>query len=199
MRFVHNLLPGLTAASKDPDSLSRVVTVLSAGYEGPFIEDDLDLKKNFSLRNCGSHAVIMNDFACEELAKEHRGTAFVHVHPGMVKTGILDHGGILMKVMGRVAQTVLSPMALSPEESGERNLFHGSASMFGPRANAGEDAAVGSDEMKGSGSYLVNWNGKKVGNRKVLDALREKQMGKTIWEHTLEIFERAKQRDSTFQ
>jgi hypothetical protein len=193
MRFVHNLLPELTAASKEPNSLSRVVTVLSAGYEGPLIEDDLELKHNFSLRNCGSHAVIMNDFACEELAKQHPGTAFVHVYPGFVKTGILDHGGMLMKVLGRVAQTVLSPMAVSPEESGERNLFHGSASMFAPRASAGEDAAVGSDGTKGSGAYLVSWNGKKVGNRKILDALREKQMGKTIWEHTLEVFRRAEQ------
>lgn len=196
MRFVHNLLPGLTAASKEPNSLSRVVTVLSAGSEGPFIEDDLELKHNFSLRNCGSHAVIMNDFACEELAKQHPGTAFVHVYPGFVKTGIMEHGGTLMKVFGRVAQTVLSPMALSPEESGERNLFHGSASMFAPRASAGEDAAVGSDETKGSGAYLVSYNGKKVGNRKILDALREKQMGKTIWEHTLEVFRRAEQTGS---
>ena len=65
--------------------------------------------------------------------------------------------------------------------------------MFAPRASAGEDAAVGSDETKGSGAYLVNWNGKKVGNRKILDALREKQMGKTIWEHTLEVLRRAEQ------
>lgn len=193
MRFVQNLLPELTAASKEPHSLSRVVTVLSAGSEGPLVEDDLELKHNFSLRNCGSHAVIMNDFACEELAKHHPGTAFVHVCPGFVKTGILDHGGMLMKLLGSVTKTVLSPMAVSPEESGERNLFHGSASMFAPRASAGQDAAVGSDGTKGSGAYLVNWNGKKVGNQKILDALREKQMGKTIWEHTLEVFRRVEQ------
>ena len=193
MRFVHNLLPELNAASKEPNSLSRVVTVLSAGYEGPFVEDDLELKHNFSLRNCLSHAVIMNDLACEELAKQHPGTAFVHVYPGFVKTGILNHGGMLMKVLGTVAQTVLAPMAVSPKESGERNLFHGSASMFAPRASAGEDAAVGTDGTKGSGAYLVSWNGKKVGNQKILNALREKQMGKTIWEHTLEMFRRAEQ------
>ena len=98
-----------------------------------------------------------------------------------------------MKVLGRVAQTVLSPMAVSHDESGERNLFHGSASMFAPRATAGENAAVGSDGTKGSGAYLVSWNGKRVGNQKILDALREKQMGKTIWEHTLEVFRRAEQ------
>lgn len=191
MRFVHNLLPGLNAASKDPNSLSRVVTVLSAGSEGPLIEEDLELKHNFSLRNCLSHAVIMNDFACEELAKSHPGTAFVHVYPGFVKTGVMDHGGVLMKVLGRVAQTLLAPMMVSAEESGERNLFHGSASMFAPRASAGKDAAVGSDEVKGSGAYLVSWNGKKVGNQKVLDALRERRMGERIWEHTLEVFKRA--------
>ena len=133
MRFVHNLLPELTAASKESNSLSRVVTVLAAGFEGPLIEDDLELKHNFSLRNCARHAVVMNDFACEELAKQHPGTAFVHVDPGMVKAGIMDHGGMLMKVLGKVAQTVLSLMAVSPEESGERNLFYGSASMFAPR------------------------------------------------------------------
>jgi hypothetical protein len=190
MRFVHNLLPELTAASKEANSLSRVVTVLSAGFEGALVEDDLELKHNFSLRNCLSHAVVMSDFACEELAKQHPGTAFVHVYPGAVKTGILNHGGMLMKFLGMVAQTVMSPMAVSSEESGERNLFHGSASMFAPRASAAEDAAVGSDGTKGSGAYLVSWNGKTVGNQKILDALREKQMGKTIWEHTLEVFKR---------
>jgi len=193
MRFVHNLLPQLTAASKEVNSLSRVVTVLSAGAEGPLIEDDLELKHNFTFRNCRSHVCIMNDFACEELAKQHPGTAFVHVYPGFVKTGILDHGGMLLKVVGRVAQMVLSPMAVSAEESGERNLFHGSSSMFAPKASAGEDAAVGSDGTKGSGAYLVSWNGKKVGNEMVLDALREKQMGKTIWEHTLEMYRRTEQ------
>ena len=193
MRFVHNLLPELTAASKEPNSLSRVVTVYFAGSEGPLIEDDLELKHNFSLRNCLNHTVVMNDFACEELAKQHPGTAFVHVYPGFVKTGIVDHGGMLMMVVGRVAQMVLWPIAVSPEESGERNLFHGSASMFAPRASAGEDAAVGSDGTKGSGAYLVSWNGKKLGNQKILDALREKQMGKTIWEHTLEVFRRVEQ------
>lgn len=193
MRFVHNLLPELTAASKEPNSLSRVVTILAAGSEGPLIEDDLELKHNFSFRNCRSHAIIMNDFACEELAKQHPGTAFVHVYPGFVKTGVMDHGGMLLKVLGMVAQIVLSPMAVSPEESGERNLFHGSASMFAPKASAGEDAAVGSDGTKGSGAYLVSWNGKNVGNQEVLDALREKQMGKTIWEHTLEVFRRVEQ------
>ena len=189
MRFVHNLLPELTAASKEPNSLSRVVTVRNAGNEGPLIEDDLELKHNFSLRNCRSHAIVMNDFACEELAKQHPGTAFVHVCPGVVKTGMLDHGGMLMKALA----TVLSPKEEGHEESGERNLFHGSASMFAPRASAGEDAAVGSDGTKGSGAYLANWNGKTVGNRKILDPLREKQMGKTIWEHTLEVFRRAEQ------
>jgi hypothetical protein len=125
MRFVHNLLPELTAASKEPNSLSRVVTVLATGSEGPIIEDDLELKHNFTFRNCRNHAIVMNDFACEELARQHPGTAFVHIFPGYVKTGLLDHGGMLLKVVGRVAQVVLTLMAVSPEESGERNLFLG--------------------------------------------------------------------------
>ncbi|MCJ1389268.1 hypothetical protein MMC18_002124 [Xylographa bjoerkii] len=193
MRFVHNLLPELTATSKEPNSLSRVVTVQSAGHEGPLIEDELELKHNYSFLNCRSHGAVMNDFACEELAKQHPGTAFVHVYPGFVKTGIMDHGGMLLKLFGTVLKTVLSPIWVSPEESGERNLFHGSASMFAPHASAGEEAAVGSDGTKGSGAYLVGWNGKKVGNQTILDALREKQMGNTIWEHTLEVFRRAEQ------
>ncbi|MCJ1385007.1 hypothetical protein MMC17_008125 [Xylographa soralifera] len=193
MRFVCNLLPELTAASKEPNSLSRVVTVLSADYEGPIVEHDQELKHNFSFRSSHNHTSVMNDFACEELAKQHPGTAFVHLHPGYVKTGIMDHGGMLMKVLGMVVKTVLWPMAVSPEESGERNLFYGSASMFAPKATAGEDAAVGSDGTKGSGAYLMSWKGTQAGNRKVLDPLREKQMGKTIWEHTLEVFRKAEQ------
>lgn len=199
MRFVHNLLPQLTAAANDAGSLSRVVSVLSAGHEGPVVEDDLELKRNFSFVNCRNHGCVMNDFACEELAKHHPGTAFLHVYPGLVRTGILDHGGLLLKVLGRLMMTLLFAMEVSAHESGERNLFHASAPLFAPRATAGPDAAMGSDGTRGSGAYLLNWDGKPIGNAKVLDAMRQKQLGQRIWEHTLEVFGRLEQQNHAQQ
>ena len=189
-RFVHNLLPQLTAASNESNSLSRVVSVLSAGSEGKIIEDDLDLQRNFSLRNCLSHAVVSNDFACEELAKKHTGTAFVHMYPGAVNTSIMDRGGIIWKVFGMVAGVLLRPFMLPLAESGERNLYHATANAFAPKSGVNDASAIGSDGIHGSGAYLLNWNGTVVGNQKTLTALRGKGMGLKIWDHTLEVFER---------
>ena len=47
--------------------------------------------------------------------------------------------------------------------------------------------------MKGSGAYLVTWNGRKVRNQKILDVVRARQMGKRIGDHMLEVFRRAEQ------
>lgn len=191
-RFVHNLLPQLTAASKEPKSISRVVSVLAAGRERMVIEDDLELKNNFSIGNCANHATVMNTFAVEEFAKQNPSTAFVHMSPGIVKTNAMNNAGMLLKWAGKIIVPLVTPWVVPIKESGERNLFHATASRYAPKSVAGEDAAIGSDgTTKGTGAYLLNWDGKSVGDQKVLNALREKGMGPKMWEHTLSIFKEA--------
>ncbi|KAH9832140.1 Dehydrogenase/reductase SDR family member on chromosome X [Teratosphaeria destructans] len=89
IRWIQNLMPLLEAASKQ-NELSRVISVLAAGSEGDVRQDDLDLKRNFTLHACLAHCVVMTDFALEELAQRHPGTSFSHSYPGTVKTGIVN-------------------------------------------------------------------------------------------------------------
>lgn len=193
MRFVNNLLPQLTAASASKAGLSRVVSVLGPGHEGKLVENDLDLKHNFSLGNCASHSIILNDFAAEELAKANPATAFVHTSPGIVRTGVMNNGGVLLKTLAKIAFVALAPFAVGSEECGERNLYMATSDRFPSKAQAGEakeDVAIGADGVKGSGAYLLNWDQKPVGG-KILAQLRAKGFGKTAWEHTLDMWKQA--------
>ena len=80
LRFTDNLLPQLTAAA-ETGALSRNVSVLSAGKEGPLYLDDLELKRNYSVRTCANHATTMNSLAALHLANLHPQTSFVHIYP----------------------------------------------------------------------------------------------------------------------
>jgi hypothetical protein len=50
--------------------------------------------------------------------------------------------------------------------------------------------AKGADGREGSGCYLLGWDGETVGDEKLLKEYREREMGKKIWEHTQEVFDR---------
>ena len=68
--------------------LARVVSVLALGDEDkPLDFDNLDLKRDLSLRNAKAHAITMTDFAFEELAQRFRDISFIHAFPDFVKSG----------------------------------------------------------------------------------------------------------------
>lgn len=201
MRFLVNLLPQLTAAGNADTSsstaklglgpnLSRVVSVLSAGDEGSLIMDDLSLKNNFSLRNCARHSITMTSLSLEELAKAHSATSFVHAYPSAVKTGIMRDFGPITRTAIDTLYFFAKPFFVPLEESGERHLYAATSSRFSPRgAQDVADAAPGSDGKKGSGAYLLHWNGIDNGNKKPLQELRKNDSGKTVWKHTLDMFD----------
>ncbi|KAI9815134.1 MAG: hypothetical protein M1827_002977 [Pycnora praestabilis] len=207
MRFANNLLPLLQAASTSastttPPALSRVVSILAAGHEGPIVENDLGLDHHFSLGNCAAHATVMTDFAFEELAKEYPNTSFVHSYPGFLSTGITRGLSAPLRMAMKVLTICMSPWTVNVGESGERNLFHATSPSYPPAstriADAAatsslqkeDDVALGSTGEKGSGAYLLNWNGEVTGKQKLLKDYRERGVGKKIWEHTLEVFKR---------
>lgn len=85
------------------------------------------------------------------------------------------------------------------EETGARQLFHATSGVYPPAKPVGDAGGVpapnGLEIMKGvegqvgTGGYAVNWNGDITG-KKILEEYREKGVGKTVWEHTMGIFER---------
>lgn len=192
-RFVFNLLPLLKAGGTSSASLARVTSVLSGGFERPITGEDLGLEKTYSVSAVGAHSCVMNDFACEQLAKEHLEVAFVHMYPGFVKTSQLNAGGFLLRSLLKIVGFLATPLALDLGESGERSLFNATASLFGPGGHGGdmvEDMAAGSDGVRGSGAYILKWDGSVVGKQEVLGPMREKGLREKVWEHTLETFAR---------
>ncbi|KAL1867965.1 hypothetical protein Plec18167_008431 [Paecilomyces lecythidis] len=195
MRFIYNLLPQLTAASSTSTTnnrpLSRVVSVLGAGQEGSLDLSDLALKHNYSMRTCAAHAITMNSLMTHELASQNPGTSFIHAYPGVVKTGVLRELGPLARFGTEVFSVLAKPFMVPLEESGERHLYAATSQAFIPNETADKSAAaVGSDGVKGSGGYLLHWNGDTVGKQDILRKYREEGVGKTVWQHTLDVFQK---------
>lgn len=152
--------------------------------------DDMSLKNNYSMLNCLKHATTMNSFAAEELAKANPGTSFIHTYPGVVNTNIAQGFGPVMRTIMSGAMTVFSPFTVGIQESGERHLYAATSNAYPPSAKTGDSAMSGIDGLKGSGAYRLNWNGNVVGKDKILKEYRSQGVGKKIWDHTLEVFEK---------
>ena len=210
MRFVVNLMPNLTAAS-DAGQLSRVNSVLAAGSEGEIRTDDLDLKHNFTLHAALAHCTVFTDFMMEEFAKRYPGTTFMHSYPGTVKTGIANQLNGPIRLAVKVMYAVMTPWILNVQESGERHFFQltsmcypakkwqgascrGDSDAPGIPVEARLDVMEGSDDVKGSGAYLLDWDSKPAGDERVLGKYREMNLGPRVWEHTMQMFAQAEER-----
>ncbi|KAE8341575.1 hypothetical protein BDV24DRAFT_132216 [Aspergillus arachidicola] len=195
MRFVHNLLP-LLSASKAP---ARVVSVLAGGQEGKIEEDNLDLQKSWTIMKAGMYAATLNSLAAEHLATLYPSISFVHVFPGIVRTPLMN------KTIGSIAGSIVSflsrPMSISPQESGERHVFISTSAAYPPAApenptNAGVPlvegvkTSVASTGKIGGGSYILNYDGANAANEKLMSGYRAEDFPKKIWAHTLETFKK---------
>ncbi|KAI4176927.1 MAG: hypothetical protein LQ343_000784 [Gyalolechia ehrenbergii] len=140
MRFIHNLFPLLP-----PAPTSRILSIHGAGKEGHLIESDLELRKNFSMRNrnASMHTAAMNTLALQEIAATHPTVSCVHVFPGVVVT------------KGMVTTSL--------DDSAQRHLFHATSPRYPPADEEEQDLPLpegiqvteGADGKKGSGCYLL--------------------------------------------
>lgn len=205
MRFIINLMPNLRAATISAPYFSRSLSVLGAGNEGKINFDDIDLKKNFSGAKCAAHTITMNDFMAEELAVREPATAFVHSSPLVVATGAARELPIWARAAFKVLTPVISLFAVGAEETGARQLFLATSGMYPPaKPAAGSTTAVGTplpngmsvmtgiDGKVGGGSYAVDWDGKNSEKKSILDEYHAKGVGKIVWEHTMETFQKIK-------
>ena len=101
---------------------------------------------------------------------------------------------LLWWVAGPLARWAATPR----EEIGERILFL-ATSRFparqviegGVNAKDGEgDAgiAMGTDGIRGSGAYAVNWDGETISTEKAYKTVREEGLAEKVWEHTMTAF-----------
>lgn len=152
--------------------------------------DDMSLKNNYNVLNCMTHATTMNSLAAYELAKANPGISFIHTYPGVVKTNIAQGFGPVLRFIMNGALAVFSPFMVALGESGERHLYAATSNVYPPSAKANESAVTGIDGVKGSGAYRLNRDGDIVGKDGILKEYRSQGVGKKIWDHTLEVFEK---------
>ncbi|OJJ68225.1 hypothetical protein ASPBRDRAFT_47174 [Aspergillus brasiliensis CBS 101740] len=189
MRFAENLLPLLNqAASSSSSSLARVVSVLSPGNEGTLIEDDLDLRHNYSLSNAANHATTMTSLYMAQLAAAHPQVSWVYSRPGGVNTNLLREFNPLVRGLFNAIFAVMPSCSsiglLSVKESGERHAYAATSPLFAP----GEKA----DDAKGSGFYRVDFDSSIVkAKAELVERYLSSGVGKKVWEHTKDIFEKA--------
>ena len=169
-------------------------------------ENDLELAHSFSMQSAATHTSTMNTLALAEIASTHLNISCVHVFPGVVVTKAFtvfaaDWVLPLRLLFVHVVLPLAKLFTVSLQESGQRHLFHATSGRYPPaglKESPGAGVALpkglvvakGENGLQGSGCYLVNYDGETVGDQKLLDEYRKRGMGKKIWEHTQEVFDR---------
>ncbi|MAD85778.1 MAG: hypothetical protein CL912_22680 [Deltaproteobacteria bacterium] len=203
MRFISNVLPQLRTASTTPPNFARSVSLLGTGNSYGTIDlKDIELKMSFSGYKNAAHTIIMNDFMAEQYGSREPGITFIHTEPSVVNTGFSRELPLWARVGTKILTPFLYPFFVSAEETGERQLFHATSSMYPPAKPApnspsacgvplptGCAALTGANGQVGSGGYLVTWKGEKA-KKATLSGLDHQQVSKTIWEKTAEVFQR---------
>lgn len=197
MRFIQNLLPLLLSPAS-----SRILNIHGAGHEGHLVEDDLELQHNYSLNQAQVHTATMNTLAMGELASAHPSISFIHAFPGILVTGatkkFAEDWSLPLRLLFHWIVVPIATLATPGlREVGQRQLFHATSARYPPAQVSagvalppGVDVAQGWDQIQGSGCYLLNYDGETTGDQKLLQGYRKKEMGKKVWAHTQEVFER---------
>lgn len=188
MRFITNLLPLLEKAAtstisasstgaQTPRSDPRIFSVLAGGKEKRLITHDLGLENHYSIPNVIDQTTMMTTLAFEHLARDHPAVAFIHEHPGIVRTNIITNflsslagpsstssasivsPGIWRMVIGLVSKLVLLPIfyliAISPQQSGERRLFEATTPSYMARRTIERRENDSKSALKASGMTTV--------------------------------------------
>lgn len=171
-RIIENLLPLVEAAASDGADAgnARVVSLLAPGNEGPVVEDDLDLKTHFTLRNANRHITEFNSLAVERFARLHPGIGFVHAGPGIVKTGITREFPWYI----RAAMTPLMFFASSVQDAAERFFY----------------VAATSPEYR-AGPHIIDGKLQSVREAALEKGYLKPELQDKVWAHTEQLFKDA--------
>jgi len=205
MRFIVNLLPLLENAA----GLRRVVSVFAGGYEGPVVTTDWQGMRVGYL-NARGHTSSIVTLGLEAVADKAPGVSFIHVHPGPVNTNMLHSmEGIIVVILTMIWKAIAKFIAITVDESGERQVFLATSGRYPPKSSGGKPSGVavgnaipavvkGTTGKVGSGVYSlgVDGEGPKPRAEKVLAGLRDQDMAKRVWEHTVEEWVRITGRES---
>jgi hypothetical protein len=171
------------------------VSVFGAGKERPIEEDNLDLKKKFSLSVSNSYPVTMTSVLFEALAAKNPTISFIHEFPGFVATPLLKHA--LGSVIGSIMSVLMKPMMMAGSESGEWSVFLSTSSSFPSKGRSANKENTSRKESRiaqssigrvGDGVYLLNYNGNDVTNQRFMEQLRVAGFPLIVEKHTLKTY-----------
>jgi hypothetical protein len=211
LRFVYDLLPLLTASP-----VPRVITILAGGQESAIDINDLEVRNNFSLIKAAGNGTTQTTLALEELAKSYPSITFIHKYPGFVNTGVLDRLMATAKGIYAVPATIvrwailpiLNLFSTSVEEAGERGVFLATSARYPPAKPKTDSVGVplpqgvqvaDSSIVKdgeGNGVYRLSADDESAEDRPVLSGYRLDNVGKTVWEETQAVWDRALERSA---
>ncbi|KAK4995203.1 hypothetical protein LTR66_004927 [Elasticomyces elasticus] len=197
-RFIVNLLPLLQQAT----SLRRVVSVFTAGKEGPVDTSNIQGRK-MSMLSQRSHGSSLVTLSLEALAQKAPDVAFIHNFPGVVRGGTARGTTGAAMFVFKAVFAVVGPLLYMPDqECGERHLFLATSARYpaGVTQNAasgvpladGVAVARGINGQSGSGVYSVDSHGESSGPKveELLANFRKDGMVETVWKDTQEQFTR---------
>ena len=102
--------------------------------------------------------------------------------------------GITKHALNAVA-FLLTPVATPIGQSGEQHLYAATSKTFPPLSKPDDSAVVGSTGVKGSGAYLLSSDESPCGKDAILQEYRAQGVGKQIWAHTLDVFDKVCRQD----
>ena len=184
-KFTRDLAPLLQRA-RDAGEDGKVMTVLSAGSGQPVDETDFALKNNYGLMREAAVVGTYNDAMVmvrlgfvdvqmrrmlttpllygQSFAERYPDASFIHVHPGLVRTQMLQNSHWAWWAVYPLLNAVLYPCSVSEEEAGEL-LLNGML-------------------QTGKGSARLNWKGDDIGDKGLHAGSAD--MRRRLWEHTEE-------------
>lgn len=177
-----NLLPLLKKSSRP-----RVLSVLNGGKEKAILKEDLGLENeaNWSAMVVVNHTTANMSLALDFIAEDpsNKSLTLMHASPGLVRTEIFSKlkapesssifWWMALACIRNIVGFLMMVQGISPQESGERHVFHLTSDVFAPGA-----------------LHLIDESSEEVAPNAILQEYRDEGMSKKVWEFTLQLFER---------
>jgi NAD(P)-dependent dehydrogenase (short-subunit alcohol dehydrogenase family) len=182
IRLIQNLLPLLRQAPSP-----RVLSVLAAGREKPFIEDDLGFEKakNWSAGGAINQITVLMSLGMEYIAEKEKKVLFLHSYPGLVRTDIVARleapegsswlWALSVGAIKKVFAAYMWVRGMAVEESGERQAWILTSGKF----ETGKMVAVN--------EHCEEYT---VAQMKVVEGYKTRGFPERVWGHTMGVLER---------
>ncbi|KAG8854006.1 hypothetical protein FRB96_007869 [Tulasnella sp. 330] len=119
-KFVDELMPLLEEAKTQGQEV-RVMSVLDSTRGAQLQEDNLGLKRTYSLAAAAGQGITYNNLMVEEYSRRYPQMSFTHIFPGLINTPLVTRG--THRAFKPIVNGLLSVLATSRQDCGEWMLY----------------------------------------------------------------------------